>query len=476
MGFLSCDCANVSVYTMSKDTVLTEFTLPASLTHLIEKDAFFQRVSIQRFALGGVRMEQPYLAQERTVENWKILRCKNCQMDVYAAQDSGLPREKRALGEGQLLVSMALACGEEEHRRIRSRPTYSPIFKLCLNYASFIERLPADADRGLFGPILAELDTVMRDSIKAEQQATEDRIRQYTLEQEELLKEYQARAKKDRIITYLTIRNELEQRLKIQHTPVQETSDVDSLQVTPSQSPMTSELTTPTSSHIEAPPAPPPSTVTSNQSEAPATPSPAPAPVSTATSSGAAEQKPPSGGISAAGSTGIPRPATKRPSDGGDRPAQSVRFGPVVYRQSPPKININDKAINDRSPPRTTTTVLEEEEGSDVFALDEQIGEEEAQDAPTIDDVSSDDDTQPSDPEPDPPADDVSLLATSVPINIPASRMRFVLDDDKEQEAVPPKEGLNIAQSMQAMILAGQTQGGEDALFTLPRRRKFSVV
>ena len=53
---LMCECANVKVYTASNDEALTEFTVPASLQHLLEKDRFFQHVSIHRFGLGGVKI------------------------------------------------------------------------------------------------------------------------------------------------------------------------------------------------------------------------------------------------------------------------------------------------------------------------------------------------------------------------------------------------------------------------------------
>lgn len=56
MGVLTCDCANVKVYTASNDQTLTEFTLPKQLLYLLESDAFFQHVSIHRFGLGGVRI------------------------------------------------------------------------------------------------------------------------------------------------------------------------------------------------------------------------------------------------------------------------------------------------------------------------------------------------------------------------------------------------------------------------------------
>jgi hypothetical protein len=67
MGVLTCECANVKVYTASNDQTLTEFTLPKQLQYLLESDAFFQHVSIHRFGIGGVRIVcfRPFLALKR---------------------------------------------------------------------------------------------------------------------------------------------------------------------------------------------------------------------------------------------------------------------------------------------------------------------------------------------------------------------------------------------------------------------------
>ncbi|KNC72130.1 hypothetical protein SARC_15316, partial [Sphaeroforma arctica JP610] len=52
--------------------------------------------------------EQPRLASNRQAGEWCILRCDNCAMDIYAAEDAHLPKDKRGLGSGQMLVSMTL--------------------------------------------------------------------------------------------------------------------------------------------------------------------------------------------------------------------------------------------------------------------------------------------------------------------------------------------------------------------------------
>lgn len=66
MGLLTCECANIKVYTASNDETLTEFTLPANLQHLLEKDSFFQHVSIHRFGLGGIKIVSLLLVSKRS--------------------------------------------------------------------------------------------------------------------------------------------------------------------------------------------------------------------------------------------------------------------------------------------------------------------------------------------------------------------------------------------------------------------------
>eukprot|EP00121_Abeoforma_whisleri_P000023 Awhi_evm1s22 len=65
MGLLSCSCGNVKLYTSTNDDILTEFTFPPNCRNLPELDPFFSHVSIQRFGVGGAKMEQPYLSVNR---------------------------------------------------------------------------------------------------------------------------------------------------------------------------------------------------------------------------------------------------------------------------------------------------------------------------------------------------------------------------------------------------------------------------
>eukprot|EP01134_Creolimax_fragrantissima_P004278 CFRG4278T1 len=203
------------LYTASSvQNELTRFTLPSTLGHLEEADSFFQHVSIHRFGLGGINIEQPRLASNRETQGWIILRCDNCNMDMYGAEDMQLPHKKPALGSGQMLVSMSCLCADREIKESQSHGEYSEVFKMVLKNAKVPDQLPKDV---LEQPkwcldLLTAMQQKLKKNLDDEKTATDDRIRRFSEKQKADLRKYQRRAERDKNVLYNLICQNLARR------------------------------------------------------------------------------------------------------------------------------------------------------------------------------------------------------------------------------------------------------------------------
>eukprot|EP00128_Syssomonas_multiformis_P001419 Colp12_sorted_trinity150504_noHs@10893 len=188
MGLLTCDCLNVKIH-VGSDVVEELRDKPG-------QDSFWGTAGLVKCGVGGVSVAQPLLMKKRVSGRYQIHTCGNCRWDTHAT-----PTNFDSATSGKLHISKSLVKGSHDTQR----EGYSPIFQLVVNkeetkpHESGIPMIPEAMN------IMNELNVQFENKMRAERAAMEARIRSYVEQQEKEMQMYEKRGQDEKRALFRTV-------------------------------------------------------------------------------------------------------------------------------------------------------------------------------------------------------------------------------------------------------------------------------
>ncbi|GIY24871.1 uncharacterized protein CDAR_613651 [Caerostris darwini] len=178
MILLVCSCLNVRIHGRGNTFNLRDSD-SLDVPEDVLRDPFFEsQVYPVTLDLAGVTMSQKVLCKVRCVENWTITTCACCTMDVFA---------KRVDNNDEVLVSYKVQTNANYISSLMDSDKYSPLFKMILpevNDNFCRNNIGIEYQNGKVDNSLKHIQVLVSNYLKAEQKAMEDRIRQFTEQQQ----------------------------------------------------------------------------------------------------------------------------------------------------------------------------------------------------------------------------------------------------------------------------------------------------
>lgn len=220
---LVCGCLNVKIQAKS----IGQTVDPTSLEGLQVKagDEFFgQELREVCLNLEGIHVEHAFLVTQHVCGSWIVHRCDNCQMTTHATHSS--PEEERVLVGPQLLSD------EQAIQRLSISPEYSPLFKIVVKETSENVPIANGSTSKEVSKTLHLLQTKLNVFLVAEEQAMEERIREFQEQEQENYARLQMKAKNDKNAIINTILVNIYRNLSEELTEAMKESPVGSVDVT----------------------------------------------------------------------------------------------------------------------------------------------------------------------------------------------------------------------------------------------------
>ncbi|GIX87490.1 uncharacterized protein CEXT_357551 [Caerostris extrusa] len=182
MILLVCSCLNVRVHGRGNTFNLRDSD-SLDVPENVLRDPFFEsQVYPVTMDLAGVTMVSllfsKVLCKVRCIENWTITTCACCTMDVFA---------KRVDNNDEVLVSYKVQTNANYISSLMDSDKYSPLFKMILpevNDNFCRNNIGIEYQNGKVDNSLKHVQVLVSNYLKAEQKAMEDRIRQFTEQQQ----------------------------------------------------------------------------------------------------------------------------------------------------------------------------------------------------------------------------------------------------------------------------------------------------
>lgn len=184
----SCNCLNITVESETNYFQLINLDV-LNLNEAEKQDIFFKQDIKQVEKLSRINKEHSGLVASRTIGNWIIYQCLNCDVHTHAIH--------RDRGAACVLISAKLL-DAVQITSARNSDFYSNIFNILVssNRENHIEKqpenLPPDVQLALGG-----LKQRATEILSRETAATEDRVRQYTEQQYAALEKFREKAHKE---------------------------------------------------------------------------------------------------------------------------------------------------------------------------------------------------------------------------------------------------------------------------------------
>ncbi|KAF5298617.1 hypothetical protein FQR65_LT09713 [Abscondita terminalis] len=184
----SCNCLNITVESETND--FQRINLDAlNLNEAEKQDIFFKQDIKQVEKLSRINKEHSGLVASRTIGNWIIYQCLNCDVRTHAIH--------RDRGASCVLISAKLL-DESLIKTARNNELYSNVFNILVSpekenqLEKQPENLPPDVQLALGG-----LKQRAKESLSREAAAVEDRVRHFTEQQYAALENYREKAHKE---------------------------------------------------------------------------------------------------------------------------------------------------------------------------------------------------------------------------------------------------------------------------------------
>ncbi|KAF5287692.1 hypothetical protein FQA39_LY15792 [Lamprigera yunnana] len=184
----SCNCLNVIIESEIHDFQHVNLDT-LNLSDAEKQDIFFKQDVKQVGKLNRINKEHSGLVISRTIGNWIIYQCLNCDVHTHAIH--------RDRGAACVLIS-ALLLGEQLIMAVRNNELFSNIFNIlvipmnenCMEQHN--ENLPPDVQLALGG-----LKQKVTELLSSETLATEERVRLFTEQQYRALEKYRESVHKE---------------------------------------------------------------------------------------------------------------------------------------------------------------------------------------------------------------------------------------------------------------------------------------
>ncbi|KAG8198527.1 hypothetical protein JTE90_026430 [Oedothorax gibbosus] len=178
MILIVCSCLNVQIHGKGTSCVLEDASC-LDIPENVSQDSFFEsqiyRISLD---LAGITMSQKMLCKVRNIENWSVTTCSCCMMDVFA---------KKQDNEEMVIVSSKAETSSTFITSSMNSERYSPLFKLLLPEINdnFIQNNIGIEFHNRNVDLSIELvQNQVSNYLKEEQKAMEEKIRQFTEQQQ----------------------------------------------------------------------------------------------------------------------------------------------------------------------------------------------------------------------------------------------------------------------------------------------------
>ncbi|XP_015117236.1 uncharacterized protein LOC107041275 [Diachasma alloeum] len=186
---ITCKCLNVSIKT--RGSQLGDFTQEI---HDCEKaHPFFQQNLATATELEGISKEQSGLVECRNVGSWIVNCCLNCSKYTHAVH--------REHGAALVVINTDLVMSPEEMEKLKTSPNYSSIFRVVidrgLDDGDLLEAPTKYSVSQLSSNLqlaLTNLQQQLEQVVHRKATETEEKIRDFTAEQHQLLEQFREEA------------------------------------------------------------------------------------------------------------------------------------------------------------------------------------------------------------------------------------------------------------------------------------------
>ncbi|XP_015186924.1 PREDICTED: uncharacterized protein LOC107071951 isoform X1 [Polistes dominula] len=221
----TCKCLNVSI--KSKGNELKK--LPIDVLELADHkvaDAFFKEELATINDLEVITKEHQGLVEITNVGTWIIHRCLNCSIYTHALH--------KEYGAALVLINTNMITSPEEIERLRSHIDYSDVFRIIidrsnlddLDYLQPPNKFSVSQLLSSTQVALGCLHQQLEEAIQRQAVDIEEKIRNFTAEQYQLLEQFREKAHNEyRLLTSLLLQGEVLKRLTNNTEIPQKTSD-----------------------------------------------------------------------------------------------------------------------------------------------------------------------------------------------------------------------------------------------------------
>ncbi|XP_014205687.1 uncharacterized protein LOC106637425 [Copidosoma floridanum] len=203
--YITCKCLNVTIKTRGELTTVSDDDLDLSPN---EKAVFLKNDLSTTSQLDIITKEQPGLVEIKTIGQWAVHRCFNCNLYTHAVH--------RVYGAAKVLINNSVIISQEEVEKLKACPHYSPIFRIIINSNKEDElgllKTPSKYSVSHLSSnlrlALGGIDKTLEDAIHCQTRLTDEKIRAFTEEQCRILEIYKERAHNERAHLARLISNE----------------------------------------------------------------------------------------------------------------------------------------------------------------------------------------------------------------------------------------------------------------------------
>ncbi|XP_012269863.1 uncharacterized protein LOC105694089 [Athalia rosae] len=217
---VACKCLNVSI--KSRGNELQRVNVEDhELTDNELSDSFFRENIATITELEGITKELPGLVEVRNVGSWVIHQCLNCSTNTHAVH--------RERGAALVLINANILTSADEIARLTTSPNYSSIFRIIIDNnivdtVDFLQppnkfsvsQLSSNLQLSLGG-----LQQQLEAAVQREVAATEERIKDFSAQQYQLLEQYRERAHTEHrlLVSLICTRKEMGKSVDLEAAP-----------------------------------------------------------------------------------------------------------------------------------------------------------------------------------------------------------------------------------------------------------------